>query len=266
EESRTEPTVLASRSLRRSLAPFSADNVRYVPTMEELIERTNQLTHAQVVELYRDFIGSQAGELIIVGDLHSNACLPIRQSGLADWKANKPYSRIVMKVPEGLKGAKQSINTPDKANAMFAAGMLVPMRDDDPDYAAMEIADYLFGSSSLSSRLGDRVRQKEGLSYGVSSNFNASAFDKRATFSMSAICNPANIDKVQTAIKEELDKLLADGVSQEELERAKQGHLQSQKVRRSSGAGLASMLAQLSCEGRTRKFVAELGRRNCEMR
>src|SRR5262249_3478782 len=98
EESRTEPTGLPSRSPRRSFARFSADNVRYVPTMEELIERTNQLTHAQVVELYRDFIGSQAGELIIVGDFDPDACLPILQSALADWKAPKPYNRIVMKV------------------------------------------------------------------------------------------------------------------------------------------------------------------------
>jgi zinc protease len=163
-----------------------------------------------------------------------------------------------MKIPDGLKGGKHSIETPDKANATVVAGMLLPLRDDDADYPAMEIADYVFGSSSLSSRLGDRVRQTEGLSYGVSSSLNASAFDQRAGFSMSAICNPANIDKVETAMKEELDKLLADGVAKEELDRAKEGYLQSRKVRRSADAGLAATLAELSYEGRTMKFIADL--------
>lgn len=261
EQSRTEPTVLASLMLRRSLAPYSADNVRYVPTIDESIERMKQATHAQVEKLYHDYVGSQAGELSIVGDFDPDACLPILKDTLSGWKAAEPYARVAMKIPDGLKGGQHLIETPDKANATFVAGMLLPLRDDDPDYPAMEIADYLFGSSSLSSRLGDRVRQKEGLSYGVSSNLNASAFDQRAGFSMSAICNPANIDKVETAIKEELDKLLADGVSKEELDRAKQGYLQSQKVRRTSDVGLSAMLAELSYEGRTMKFVADLERK-----
>jgi zinc protease len=265
EQSRTEPSVLASNMLRRSLAPYSRDDVRYVPTIDESIERTKSATHAQLEHLHRDYLGSQAGELCIVGDFDPDACLPILKDTLAGWKAKEPYSRIVMKIPDGLKGGAHSIDTPDKANATFLTGMLLPMRDDDADYPAMEIADYLFGGNTLSSRLGDRVRQKEGLSYGVTSNFNASAFDKRAAFSMSAICNPANIDKVQTAIKEELDKLLADGVSKEELDRAKQGYLQSQKVRRSSDVGLTGTLAQLSYEGRTMNFIADLERKISEL-
>ncbi len=258
EQSRTEPSVLAYEWLRRSLAPYPADNVRYVPTVDESIERMKNLTHAQVEELYHDFLGSQAGELSIVGDFDPDACLPILQNTLSGWKAKQPYSRIAMTVPSGLAGDNHSINTPDKANAVYISGVLFPLRDDDPDYPALEIADYLFGSRSLSSRLADRVRQKEGLSYGVGSNLGVSAFDPRASFLMRAICNPQNIDKVETAIKEELDRLLADGVTQEELDRAKEGYLQSQKVSRTSDVGLGAALAELSYEGRTMKFIADL--------
>jgi zinc protease len=247
------------------LAPYAADDVRYVPTIDESIDRLKKTTHAQAEQLYRDYLGSQAGELSIVGDFDPDACLPILQAALSGWKATQPYSRIALKVPDGLTGGKHSINTPDKANATFVAGMLFPMRDDDLDFPAMEIADYLFGGSTLSSRLGDRVRQKEGLSYGVISNLNASAFDKRAGFSMSAICNPLNIEKVETAIKEELDKLLADGVTQEELDRAKQGYLQSQKVRRTSDLGLSATLSELSHQGRTMNFTADLERKINEL-
>ena len=56
---------------------------------------------------------------------------------------------------------------------------------------ALEIADFLFGGGALSSRLGNRVRQKEGLSYTVNSHLTVSPMDRAARFMMFAICNPA---------------------------------------------------------------------------
>lgn len=258
EQSRNEPNALAYVALRHKLAPYKSDDVRYQPTIDESIERTKNVTHAQVQELYRDFLGSQAGQLSIVGDFDPDACLPILQEALAGWKASKPYSRISVSISPGLTGSDQTIETPDKANAIFIAGELLPLRDDAPDYPALEIADYIFGHSALSSRLGDRVRQKEGLSYGISSNLNASAFDPRASFLIFAISNPTNIPKVETAVKEELDRFIADGVPTEELDRVRQGYLQAQKVSRNSDAGLAALLSELTYEGRTMKYIADL--------
>ena len=48
---------------------------------------------------------------------------------------------------------------------------------------------------------------------------------------------------------------------QDELDRAKQGYLQSQKVRRTSDVGLSATLSELSHEGRTMKFYADLERK-----
>ena len=84
------------------------------------------------------------------------------------------------------------------------------------------LGNFIFGGSSLSSRLGDRVRQKEGLSYGVGSGFTAGTEDKVGRLSINAICNPANIGKVETAVLEELERLLKDGVTADELDKAKQ--------------------------------------------
>ena len=135
-----------------------------------------------------------------------------------------------------MPGGKQQILTPDKANAVYIAGMAFPMKDTDPDYPAVLMGNYVFGGGALSSRLGDRVRQKEGLSYGVGSFISADSLDERASLTINAICNPANIEKVNKAIAEELAKLLADGVTPEELARAKQGYLQQQQVARTSDA------------------------------
>ena len=94
------------------------------------------------------------------------------------------------------------------------------------------LGNYIFGGGSLSSRLGDRVRQKEGLSYGVGSGFTAGSEDKAARLSINAICNPANIGKVEAAVREELERLLKDGrFKAEEFEKAKQSLLHPRVAR-----------------------------------
>ena len=76
--------MLAPRLLQRQLNPYPKDDIRYVPTIEESIERSQRRRrYDQVAQLYRDYLGSQAGELTIVGDFDANACLPILKDTLA---------------------------------------------------------------------------------------------------------------------------------------------------------------------------------------
>jgi zinc protease len=196
--------------------------------------------------------------LTIVGDFDPQACLPILKAALSGWKAAKPYARIAMPITSEVAGAQHKINTPDKANATYTSGLLFPLRDDDPDYPALLMGNYILGSGALSSRLGNRIRQQEGLSYSVSSTLSVSSFDKRAGLTIGAICNPQNMGRVEKAAREELERLLRDGVTPDELEKAKQGHLQAQKVSRANDAALAGLLSNLRHAGRTMTYEAEL--------
>jgi len=258
EQMKTEPAMLAPRLLQRQLNPYSADDIRYTPTIEESIERLKAASYERVVQLYRDYLGSQAGELSIVGDFDANACLPILKDALAGWRATKPYARIASPLTTEVAGSEHSINTPDKANATFAAGLLFPMRDDDPDYPALLMGNYILGSSTLSSRLGNRIRQKEGLSYGVTSSLNVSSEDRRSGFTISAIVNPKNIGRLQQCALEELDRLLREGVTAEELNRAREGYLQTLKLARANDAALAGTLGNLRHLGRTMAWESDL--------
>ena len=251
EQSRSEPAALAPRLLQRLLNSYPADDIRYVPTIDESIGRLRQVTHEKVLQLYRDYLGSQAGELTLVGDFDADACLPILKGMLRGWTAPKPYARIPNPITGEVKPSQHKINTPDKANATFTSGLRFALRDDDADYPALLMGNYILGSGTLSSRLGIRVRQKEGLSYGITSALNASAFDRRAGFTISAICNPQNIGRLEVAVREELDRLLRDGVTQAELDQARQGYLQSQQVSRANDAALGGLLSSLRYEGRT---------------
>ena len=150
------------------------------------------------------------------------------------------------------------INTPDKANAIFLAGLGIPMTDTDPDFAAMSMGNYLLGGAPLASRLSNRVRGEKGLSYGVGSFFLADSTDKAGMVQIFAITNPANMQKVDLTIAEEIGKFLKEGVSLEELDSGKKGFIDSMKVQRTSDAGLAGQLANGLFVGRKFDYYTEL--------
>ncbi len=258
EEQLTEPTSLAIVRVRRTVSPYDKNDVRYVPTIDEDIERLTSLTQEQVKQLYDGFLGSQAGEVAIVGDFDPAENVKILRETFSGWTAKESFARIPKMAFPDVPGGLQQINTPDKANAVYVAGEVFAMKDSDPDYPALVIGNYVFGGGALSSRLGDRVRQKEGLSYGIGSFISSDALDPRTSLTINAICNPKNIEKVNTAINEELARLLSGGVTQAELDKAKQGYLQQQQVARTNDATLATVLAEGLFVDRTMAYYTDL--------
>ena len=121
----------------------------------------------------------------------------------------------------------------------------------------MVAGNFILGGGSLSSRIADRLRQKGGLSYTAQTVFNASPLDDRATLLMLAIYNPKNVDKVIEGVNDEVAKLLKDGVTPTELERATKGLLEQQTVQRSNDGALANILANYLFIGRTLQYDAD---------
>ncbi len=257
EEQMTEPAALAITRVRRAVSPYNKDDIRYIPTVEEEVERYQAITLEQIKNLYSKFLGSQAGELVVVGDFDEKQTVDALRAALSGWSTNESYARIPREYFPNVPGGLETINTPDKANAVYMAGLAFAMKDSSPEYPAMVIGNYVLGAGTLSSRLGDRVRQKDGLSYGVRSYVAADTLDARASLTINAICNPANIQKVNDAIAEEIEKLLKDGITEEELARSKQGYLQQQQVARTNDAVLALLLADTLFADRTMAYYAE---------
>lgn len=265
EQELTDPQQLALKAVRRTLNPYPVGDVRYFPTGEEEISLTEEIDVAGIKKLYNDFLGAQAGQLVIVGDFDEEPATRAISAMLKGWKSKQPYERISRRGDVDVKEELVKIPTPDKANAFYFAGSVIPFRDDNPDYPAMIIGNYVFGAGALSSRLGDRIRQREGLSYGVGSSFMASSLDTRATLTISAIYNPANLDKIVTAVKEELARILETGVTQKELDDARRGFLQSQEVMRTDDGRLAMLLESTLLAGRTMDFYTTLEKRIVEL-
>lgn len=258
EKNRTEPMALAALEARRRMNPYPPDDPRHVPTVAESIDRLAAVTLADVKDLYENQVSGQAGEVAVLGDFDPAAVTTKLETLFKGWTSSIPYRRIPRPAHPEVKGERVVINTPDKANALYVAVSSFEVGDAHPDYPALEIGNWLLGGGALSNRLGNRVRQKEGLSYGVMSMMQASPRDPACLFLTYAISNPANIEKVDKAIAEELEKYLADGPSLTELIDGQKAYLESQKVARTNDTQLAMQMINDLSVGRTFAYTADL--------
>jgi zinc protease len=125
----------------------------------------------------------------------------------------------------------------------------------------MLFGNYLLGGGFLNSRLATRIRVKDGLSYGVSSNVGAKSIEQDGQFQMLAIAAPQNVAKVEAAFKEEIDRVLKDGFTQQEVDAGRTGWTQSQQVGRSDDRTLAQLLGTRDFDNRTMSWDDELQNR-----
>jgi zinc protease len=242
EQGRREPQSVAGIALRRHLSPYPKGDVRYAPTIDESVEMIKGATLDEVKKFYADFYGASAAEMAVVGDFDPKEIEGLTNDLFASWKSATPYVRIADGYRD-IAGVNQSFETPDKANAVFIAGMPLNIRDDDPDYPALVLGNYMFGGGFLNSRLAVRIRQKEGISYGVGSQLSANAIDRVGRFGVFAIYAPQNVARLEAAFKEELDRAIKEGFTAEEIAAAKTGYLQSRQVSRAQDDELAARLA-----------------------
>lgn len=241
EESLSDPQALASEKFGKMLNDYEKSDVRYEMTMEEEIEAINTLTLDEVKDFYNTYYGTSESTISIVGDFEEDAIKAKTEKLFGSWDSKGKYKRIDYPF-SATKPDQAEIETPDKANSMFFAGMAVPVNDSHEDYAAMMIGNYILGGGFLNSRLATRIRREDGLSYGVGSWFNGSSQDDGGSFGAYAISAPENTAKVQAAFKEEITKVITEGFNSEELEAAKSGWLQSQTVNRSQDGRLTGQL------------------------
>jgi zinc protease len=121
----------------------------------------------------------------------------------------------------------------------------------------MILANFILGGSG-NSRLFKRIRDKEGLSYGVGSSLNVPTKNDNAAFTASAISNPQNAPKVEASIKDELARTVKDGFTADEVADAKKSWLEERKVGRSEDQSLMGTLASREFWGRTMKWEEAL--------
>ena len=222
EESLQQPQAIAFTTLLSKAQPYAKDDVRYRPSLKERLERLQAVQLAQLASWHKSHWGAGDGELVMVGDFDAAEVKKLATAQFGSWKAQKPYKRLSMPY-RAPAVADELIQTPDKQMAMVGVGGSFQLRDDDADFPAMQMADFLLGESP-SSRLMERLRQKDGVSYGAGSMLDADSFDKNSLFLAFAICAPQNALKAMTAMMDEISGFLHKGVADKELADGKKAY------------------------------------------
>jgi zinc protease len=252
ESQRKEPDAILANRLARHGNPYPRGDLRYAGTFDESEQDVKAVTLAQLRAFHRRYVSAATGEFSAVGDFDTAAVQQALQQAFGDWRQPAAGPQAYVRLPQPLVAApplRFVERTPDKANASFKAQFALPLTDLSPDYAALAVANFIFGQGQ-DSRLWNRVRQKEGLSYGVGSSIAWSNTDANSVFSIGAIFAPQNQGKVEAAVTEELARSLKDGFTPAELEAARSGLLNARRLGRAQDGVVAGRLASNLLLGR----------------
>jgi zinc protease len=256
EQERSDPRAIAVRALARYDNPYPKGDDRYMPTVDEEIAEITAPGIERLQDFHRSFYGASAAEISVVGDFDVAAVKAQLQRLFGGWTSPSRYARV----PDPLvtkRAAAMPIETPDKANAFLIGQTAFALSDTDPDYPALTLANYILGGST-NSRLWNRIRQKEGLSYGISSSMHASSWEPNTAISISAIFAPENLERLRRGVQDEVERAQREGFSADEVAEAKRALLQQRRLARTQDATLAAALDEQSFVGRTFAYSAKL--------
>jgi zinc protease len=259
ERLRNETWAMRDQVMRRHTdASFLRGDIRYVSTTDEAIEDARKVTLDEVREFHRRFWGVAAGSddaLAISGQFDAAEMRKLAAELFGNWRSELPYEPVVARYPKrDLINVK--VEMPDKQDTDIQLLTLLQMNDSHADYAALTLANHIFRNS-----VKRRIREKEGLSYGVNSVFHAPAQGDRAVFSGFAQSAPQNTPRVEASFQDELARVQRDGFTLQEIADAIKGLLEIRKLERSDDKSLAGLLVSSEQDGRTIAWDAELDKK-----
>ena len=260
ESSASDPQFLAVQRMRQINQVHSKGHPNYFPNIDEQIAMIKDVSIERIQSFYDNYYGiSDNASLVIIGSMDVDMVKTYFEDNFSDFKSDKPFSEIKNPHKQNV-AANENIITPDKKNA-FTIGMLsAKITEVDKDNAALQIAGIIFGGGFLNSRVATRLRQQDGISYGAGAqvSIDSDPDDKNSNLIIYAIYAPMNADKVQIGFKEELERFIVDGITQEELDSALNGWIQGQTVSRAKDNELSSLINNNLYFDRDMSFQAAL--------
>jgi len=252
----TEPNQLASERLNRHLSPFSKADAQYTPTREEQLLDIQKVMLSDAKKFHDDFYGANHGIVAVVGPVDATDVQKQVTALLGNWNTSRTYKPLAVPFKKA-DPINVKIETPDKANAVFMAGERFRLSQNDPDYAAILLASYMFGET-ITSRISDRIRNREGLSYGANARLTIPAEGEAAMLTGTVSLNPTVGPKVESSFMDELKKVYDSGFTAAEVDAAKKAYLDSRMVGRSTDGALLALMVSHEQLDRPFKWDADL--------
>lgn len=208
-------------------------------TAEERITAIESLTREELRDFYEERYGAAAMLLVVVGDVDAGEVLDGLERRFGSWKRGPSldFERPAAVAPAP---GSETVRMPDKASADVVLVEPGDLERQSPEYVACILANSALGQSSLTSRLGVRVRDTEGLTYGIHSGFAATHL--AGPFAVSLTVKPESRDAAVAATLEEIHRFRREGMTPKELADEQSSHVGRFKVDLASNGGIAHAL------------------------
>jgi len=180
-------------------------------------ETIQSISREDVVAFHRDNYGPQGAIIVVSGDVTTDAVVELITTHLGDWQGISP-AQTLPQVSAQTDIRRESVAMPGKVQSDILIGSLAIARS-DPDYFAVQVANSILGQFGMMGRLGEVVREEQGLAYYSYSMLDADIGP--GPWLAAAGVNPANVELAVESIRAEFARLGAEPVSDEELSDSK---------------------------------------------
>jgi zinc protease len=230
------PGVRATEALMGALY---ADGHPYGRLTKGTVDIVEALDRAALASLHRRRFAPAGLTAAIVGDVEPGFAAEVLGRAFGTWATPTPEPVQVPRVQPSARRQLRVIPMMTKAQADIAYGFTTIVRS-DPSYYALWLMNHVFGQYSMCGRLGDNIREKQGMAYYVYSALDANVAE--GPLLIRAGVSGANVDKALAAIDDEVARLAQDGVSQKELDDSRQYLIHAMPRSLETNASIATFL------------------------
>ena len=221
---------------------YDPANPFYVHAGDALVKSLNSITVEDVQRFYDERYGGRSLVLAVVGDVRADEVQRLFAKAFDEFTGPRQSVEINVDDPEPpTETRREIVFLREKANVDVLLGASAPLRRAAGDYYAATLSNGALGQSTLSSRLGLQVRDREGLTYGIGSRFRAPSLAAGPWY-IAVSVNPTNVEKAIGSALAVLNDYVTNGMTAAELADEKSSAIGSFKVSLSTNAGIAEAL------------------------
>jgi predicted Zn-dependent peptidase len=224
---------------------------------ESSIESITRITRDDLVVFHRKTIHPNGMMLGVTGDFDKSAMLALLREVFGDWKKGEVPVLTIADVPQSptAKPVVRFVNK-DTSQTHLRLGHL-SIKEQDPDYVALAIANDILGGSSFRSRLFNDVRTKRGLAYSVGSRLNTGVHDQ-GVWLMRAETKLPSTQEVIARFVANIERMRTELVTDSELAEAKEAYVNSFVFSFASSSAIVGRLIELEYDGLPKDFLQQL--------
>jgi zinc protease len=214
-----------------------------------------RITRASLQAFHGARFRPPALSLVLVGDVEPARAIESASRAFSAWKAAPPAEPVFPPGPPSRERRVHVIPMMNKAQADIAYGFTTILRA-DPAYYAYWLMNNILGEYSIGGRLGDSIRERQGMAYYVFSALDANVVP--GPLLIRAGVNPANVDRALASIDEEIARMAADGPTDQEVAESRQYLIGSMPRRLETNVGIANFLQMVEFFGLGMDFDARM--------